>query len=75
VLVRNEQSTDLALYVSHGMAHSRRTIVLVRVAERHLPQALVYACVAAAAKVHNVLFVTSEASTHARLRVNGLNSV
>ena len=75
VLVRNDQSADLMLYVAHGMAHDRRTIVLVRVAARHLPQALVYHCVAASRGVHNVLFVTSEVKAHSRLRANGLNSL
>jgi len=75
VLVRNDQSPDLGLYLAHGMVHNRRTVVLVRVAERDLRQALVHHCVAASHDVHNVLFLTSEASTHGVLRVNGLNSV
>eukprot|EP00038_Savillea_parva_P001878 m.108105 g.108105 ORF g.108105 m.108105 type:complete len:862 (+) comp10646_c0_seq1:251-2836(+) len=75
VLVRNDQSIDLALYTAHGMAHGRRTVILVRVSEQMLSQALAYHCIAASHAVHNVLFVTSDVSVHARLRYNGVNAV
>lgn len=74
-LVKNDQSVEASLFMAHGMAHGRRAVVLVRVAERHMSQAIVYHCLAAAQGVNNVLFVTHEASTHARLRYNGLNTV
>jgi len=58
-LVPNKQSPDLLLYLAHELTNDRRTVIVIRVTEWQIKEALSYHCHAQAHNVHAVLFATT----------------